>query len=92
MDECMSKLGDRLPVAHVVCNQNPPIGDEPSLMTFREVETLFHEFVRHAHLHWMHTCIHNLNLNPPSPPEIFSARIWVLVTDMHVPNAKRSDR
>ena len=44
MDECMSKLGDRLPVAHVVCNQNPPVGDQPSLMTFREVETLFHEF------------------------------------------------
>merc|ERR1712176_1632770 len=34
----------RLPVAHMVCNQTPPIGDTPSLMTFREVETLFHEF------------------------------------------------
>jgi len=34
----------RLPVAHMVCNQSPPIGDAPSLMTFREVETLFHEF------------------------------------------------
>lgn len=34
----------RLPVAHMVCNQSPPIGDKPSLMTFREVETLFHEF------------------------------------------------
>lgn len=34
----------RLPVAHMVCNQIPPIGDKPSLMTFREVETLFHEF------------------------------------------------
>lgn len=33
----------RLPVAHMVCNQMPPIGDKPSLMTFREVETLFHE-------------------------------------------------
>lgn len=28
----------------MVCNQTPPIGDDPSLMTFREVETLFHEF------------------------------------------------
>jgi len=37
-------LGDRLPVAHMVCNQSPPVGEEPSLMTFREVETLFHEF------------------------------------------------
>ena len=35
--------GVRLPVAHMVCNQTPPIGDKPSLMTFREVETLFHE-------------------------------------------------
>ncbi|KAJ9507608.1 hypothetical protein QJQ45_019220 [Haematococcus lacustris] len=34
----------RLPVAHMVCNQMPPIGSQPSLMTFREVETLFHEF------------------------------------------------
>jgi oligopeptidase A len=34
----------RLPVAHMVCNQSPPVGDKPSLMTFREVETLFHEF------------------------------------------------
>ncbi|XP_047315714.1 probable cytosolic oligopeptidase A [Impatiens glandulifera] len=34
----------RLPVAHIVCNQMPPVGDKPSLMTFREVETVFHEF------------------------------------------------
>lgn len=25
----------RLPCAHMVCNQSPPIGDKPSLMTFR---------------------------------------------------------
>ncbi|KAG2309931.1 hypothetical protein Bca52824_021488 [Brassica carinata] len=34
----------RLPVAQMVCNQTPPVGDKPSLMTFREVETVFHEF------------------------------------------------
>ncbi|KAF3621074.1 putative MADS-box transcription factor 27-like [Capsicum annuum] len=34
----------RLPVAHMVCNQMPPVGDKPSLMTFLEVETVFHEF------------------------------------------------
>ncbi|KAI8534560.1 hypothetical protein RHMOL_Rhmol10G0099400 [Rhododendron molle] len=34
----------RLPVAHMVCNQMPPVGDKPSLMTFHEVETVFHEF------------------------------------------------
>lgn len=33
----------RLPVAHMVCNGTPPVGGKPSLMTFREVETLFHE-------------------------------------------------
>ncbi|MDB9314930.1 M3 family metallopeptidase [Spirulina sp. CS-785/01] len=34
----------RLPVAYLVCNQTPPVDDQPSLMTFDEVETLFHEF------------------------------------------------
>jgi oligopeptidase A len=34
----------RLPVAYLVCNSTTPVGDKPSLMTFREVETLFHEF------------------------------------------------
>ena len=52
MDECLGRsrlFADargraRLPVAHLVCNQTPPVGDKPSLMTFYEVETLFHEF------------------------------------------------
>ena len=34
----------RLPVAYLICNQTPPVGDQPSLMTFYEVTTLFHEF------------------------------------------------
>ncbi|WP_239576911.1 M3 family metallopeptidase [Archangium primigenium] len=34
----------RLPVAYLVCNDTPPVGDKPALLTFREVETLFHEF------------------------------------------------
>ncbi|KAL9999036.1 putative oligopeptidase A [Helianthus debilis subsp. tardiflorus] len=38
------KTSVRLPIAHMVCNQMPPVGDKPSLMTFREVETVFHEF------------------------------------------------
>ncbi|TMW55867.1 hypothetical protein Poli38472_008515 [Pythium oligandrum] len=36
--------GLRVPVAYLICNQSPPVGEKPSLMTFREVETLFHEF------------------------------------------------
>lgn len=34
----------RLPIAYLICNQTPPVDDKPSLMTFGEVETLFHEF------------------------------------------------
>lgn len=42
----------RLPVAHMVCNGTPPVGGKPSLMTFREVETLFHE-MGHALQHML---------------------------------------
>lgn len=48
MDDCLGRFRLRgrlqLPVAHLVCNSTPPAGGKPSLMTFREVETLFHEF------------------------------------------------
>jgi oligopeptidase A len=49
MDECLGRSTSRagepvLPVAYLICNQSPPVGDTPSLMTFEEVETLFHEF------------------------------------------------
>lgn len=48
MDDCInrSKINGklRLPVAYLVCNQAPPVDGKPSLMTFRDVETLFHEF------------------------------------------------
>ena len=39
----------RLPVAYLVCNQTPPVDGKPSLMTFYEVETLFHEFGHGLH-------------------------------------------
>ncbi|MEX1324466.1 MAG: M3 family metallopeptidase, partial [Synechococcaceae cyanobacterium] len=49
MDECLGRTNTRagepvLPVAYLICNQSPPVGTTPSLMTFEEVETLFHEF------------------------------------------------
>ncbi|MBE9167629.1 M3 family metallopeptidase [Pleurocapsales cyanobacterium LEGE 06147] len=52
MDDCIGrakmilegKTTTRLPVAYLVCNQTPPVDSKPSLMTFTEVTTLFHEF------------------------------------------------
>ena len=50
MNNCVdkSKLMGTKPVAYLVCNGSPPINDgdvcKPSLMTFDEVVTLFHEF------------------------------------------------
>ena len=48
MNDCIGRSvtvrGTRLPVAHLICNSTPPAGGKPALMTFREVETLFHEF------------------------------------------------
>lgn len=47
MDTCIGKsaaLQHDVPVAYMVCNSSPPTGTKPSLMTFHEVETLFHEF------------------------------------------------
>lgn len=49
MDECLNRSRNAsgemtLPVAYLICNQTPPNGETPSLMSFEEVETLFHEF------------------------------------------------
>lgn len=56
MDSCVDRMiidGKlQLPTAYVICNGTPPSKDQPSLMTFREVETLFHEF-GHALQHMM---------------------------------------
>lgn len=62
MDECLNRQrnadGDlTLPVAYLICNQTPPAGDTPSLMSFEEVETLFHEF-GHGLQHMLTTVEH----------------------------------
>ena len=49
MDECLnkntnSKGQEIIPVAYLICNQTPPSFDKPSLMSFDEVQTPFHEF------------------------------------------------
>ncbi|XP_055507865.1 uncharacterized protein LOC129707098 [Leucoraja erinacea] len=49
-----SNLLHRRPVAFLVCNQLPPAGSVPSLMSFSEIKTLFHEF-GHALQHMLTT-------------------------------------
>jgi oligopeptidase A len=48
MDNCLSRCiidGElRHPVVHLCCNGTPPTDGRPSLMSFSEVTTLFHEF------------------------------------------------
>ena len=49
MDECLVRQrnergGMVCPVAYLICNQTPPVNGAPSLMTFMDVRTLFHEF------------------------------------------------
>ncbi len=53
MDECrVRRLHDdklQLPVAYLVCNFTPPVGDTPALLTHQELTTLFHEFGHGIH-------------------------------------------
>ena len=53
MDECLvrSELKglSQNPVAYLICNFNPPLGSDPSLLTHNEVVTLFHEFGHTLH-------------------------------------------
>ena len=48
MDSCLNRcyINGKLrhPVVHLCCNSTPPTDSRPSLMSFNEVKTLFHEF------------------------------------------------
>lgn len=48
MDSCRNRYStdnnEQIPIAYIVCNATPPMKDIPALFSFREVETLFHEF------------------------------------------------
>ena len=52
-----SKVLDRKPVAYLTCNGSPPVDGKPSLMTFNEVTTLFHE-TGHGLQHMLTTVPH----------------------------------
>jgi oligopeptidase A len=53
MDDCRVRRLQaeqlQIPVAYLVCNFTPPVGDEPSLLTSTELTTLFHEFGHGLH-------------------------------------------
>jgi oligopeptidase A len=53
MDDCIPRKrttgGVQVPVAFLVCNFMPPVGDRPALFSHEEVITLFHEFGHGLH-------------------------------------------
>ncbi|MDY6992263.1 MAG: oligopeptidase A [Pseudomonadota bacterium] len=53
MDECSvrhrTQQGLQLPIAYLVCNFTPPVGNQPALLTHQDVLTLFHEFGHGLH-------------------------------------------
>lgn len=53
MDDCRVRRqrenAIQVPVAYLVCNFTPPVGDTPALLTESELTTLFHEFGHGLH-------------------------------------------
>jgi oligopeptidase A len=62
MDVCQSRRETQehkqLPVAYLTCNFSPPVGEQPSLLTHDDLQTLYHEF---GH------CLHHLLTEVPWP-------------------------
>ena len=87
MDVCRSrrrrgKLLQR-PVAYLTCNQAPPVGEQPSLMTHGEVQTLFHEYGHCMHhlltrIDWPQVNgIHNVEWDAVElPSQLFENWAW----------------
>jgi len=44
-----TQTGVQVPIAYMVCNFSPPVGETPSLLTHQDVTTLFHEFGHGLH-------------------------------------------
>lgn len=60
-DRNMEGGNKHLPIAYVICNFTKPVDDKPSLLTFDDVQTLFHE-MGHA-LHHLLTVIDNSSIS-----------------------------
>ena len=60
-DRNMDSETEHLPIAYVICNFTKPVGDKPSLLTFDDVQTLFHE-MGHA-LHHLLTVVNNSSIS-----------------------------
>jgi oligopeptidase A len=60
-DRNMDGGAENLPIAYVICNFTKPVGDKPSLLTFDDVQTLFHE-MGHA-LHHLLTTVNNSSIS-----------------------------
>lgn len=60
-DRSVTASETRLPIAYIICNFTKPVGEKPSLLTFDDVQTLFHE-MGHG-LHHLLTVINNSSIS-----------------------------
>lgn len=82
IDGIQKGRGKVRPVCALVCNFNPPTPDQPSLMSHRDVETLFHEFGHAMHSILTRSCHGRFSgLNVPgdfveAPSQMLEAWVW----------------